>query len=132
MVERRSCNFCGKDIEPGSGRMYIRTDGTVFHFDRHKCYTNFIKLKRIPRETKWSTLSSSASRWKDRPRKKSESGQRRYVPKDLASKLRKEQGAREEEAKPHEEETGEESAKENDGTAGSAEGQSSADENKGQ
>ena len=90
MVERRSCNFCGNNIEPGTGRIYIRTDGTVFYFDRHKCYTNFIKLRRIPRETRWSGLSSTASRWKDKPGKQKRASPKRFVPKDLASRLKKE------------------------------------------
>lgn len=90
MVERRNCNFCGNNIEPGTGRIYIRTDGTVFYFDRHKCYTNFIKLRRIPRETRWSGLSSTASRWKDKSGKQKRAAPKRFVPKDLASRLKKE------------------------------------------
>jgi large subunit ribosomal protein L24e len=100
MVERRSCNFCGNNIEPGTGRMYIRTDGTVFYFDRHKCYTNFVKLRRIPRETRWSGLSSAASRWKDKPGKQKTAVPKRFVPKDLSSRLRKEHERMQKESEP--------------------------------
>ena len=29
MVERRICNFSGEEIEPGTGVMYVKRDGTV-------------------------------------------------------------------------------------------------------
>lgn len=79
-MERRNCSFCGNSIEPGTGRMYIRTDGSVFYFDRHKCFSNFISLKRIPRETRWSSLSRVSARWKGREKKQRPKVQRRYMP----------------------------------------------------
>ena len=94
MVERRNCNFCGNSIEPGTGKMYIRTDGSVFYFDRHKCFVNFVELKRIPRETQWSLLSSGASKWRDRKRKGRPAGARKYVPRDLVAKRRREEEKR--------------------------------------
>lgn len=54
MVERRTCSFCGEDIEPGTGKMYIKKDGTIFYFCTNKCQKNLIKLKRIPRRTRWT------------------------------------------------------------------------------
>src|SRR5881397_586222 len=36
MPTRRSCSFCGNEIEPGTGKMFIRKDGTVFLFCSHK------------------------------------------------------------------------------------------------
>jgi large subunit ribosomal protein L24e len=54
MVERRLCSFCGNEIEPGTGKMYVKKDGTVFHFCRSKCQNNLLHLGRIPRHTRWT------------------------------------------------------------------------------
>lgn len=54
MVERRVCTFCGGEIEPGTGRMYIKKDGVVFNFCTSKCFKNMIELGRIPRRTTWT------------------------------------------------------------------------------
>ncbi|MEM3852537.1 MAG: 50S ribosomal protein L24e [Methanomassiliicoccales archaeon] len=79
MVEKRNCNFCGNEIEPGTGRMYVRVDGSVFFFDRHKCYSNFVRLRRIPREVRWTLSNPTAAKWKDREKKRRKGG-RRYMP----------------------------------------------------
>lgn len=54
MVETRKCNFCGVEIEPGSGSMYVKKDGSVFNFCTKKCYKNQIGLKRVARTTAWT------------------------------------------------------------------------------
>ena len=54
MVERRVCTFCGNEIEPGTGMMFVKTDGTVFRFCRSKCRKNLLGLKRTPRRTQWT------------------------------------------------------------------------------
>lgn len=54
MVEIRKCSFCGADIEPGTGKMYVKRDGTILYFDANKCYKNMIELKRVPRRTTWT------------------------------------------------------------------------------
>ena len=54
MVERRVCSFCGVEIEPGTGTMFVKKDGTVFYFCKHKCQKNMLDLKRIPRRVQWS------------------------------------------------------------------------------
>ena len=54
MVERRVCSFCGKEIEPGTGRMYVKKDGSVLYFCSSKCYKNMIELKRVPRRVTWT------------------------------------------------------------------------------
>lgn len=50
----RKCSFCGKPIEPGTGKMYVKKDGTVLFFDANKCYKNMIELKRVARTTEWT------------------------------------------------------------------------------
>ncbi len=54
MVERRKCSFCGEEIEPGTGKIYAKKDGTVFYFCKLKCKVNMLDLKRIPRRVRWS------------------------------------------------------------------------------
>ncbi|WP_455391849.1 50S ribosomal protein L24e [[Eubacterium] cellulosolvens] len=54
MVERRVCSFCGIEIEPGTGKMYIKRDATVFFFCSNKCQKNMINLKRVPRRVRWT------------------------------------------------------------------------------
>lgn len=54
MVERRVCTFCGDEIEPGTGKMYIKKDGVVYNFCSSKCYKNLVILHRVPRRTTWT------------------------------------------------------------------------------
>ncbi|MCK4969514.1 MAG: 50S ribosomal protein L24e [Thermoplasmata archaeon] len=54
MVTRRNCTFYGLEIEPGTGKMYVRKDGTIYHFCSSKCQKNLVKLKRVPRRTEWT------------------------------------------------------------------------------
>ena len=54
MVERRTCSFCGNEIEPGTGKIFVKKDGTVFHFCKNKCQKNMLDLNRIPRRVRWS------------------------------------------------------------------------------
>jgi large subunit ribosomal protein L24e len=56
MVERKTCSFCGNEIEPGTGRMYIKKDGTIYNFCSSKCRKNLILLRRVPRWTEWTRL----------------------------------------------------------------------------
>jgi len=48
------CSCCKKDIEKGTGKIYVKTDGKVFNFCSMKCEKNIIKLGRIPRKLKWA------------------------------------------------------------------------------
>jgi len=49
-VETRYCSFCGKKIEYGTGKMFVRKDGTILYFDTSKCEKNYLKLGREPRK----------------------------------------------------------------------------------
>jgi len=55
------CTFCQKKIEPGTGKMYVKSDGKIFYFCRMKCEKNMIKLRRKPRFTRWTKEFSKAS-----------------------------------------------------------------------
>jgi large subunit ribosomal protein L24e len=54
MVEKRNCSFCGDAIEPGTGKMYVKKDGSVFNFCTNKCKKNNIDMGRVSRRTKWT------------------------------------------------------------------------------
>jgi|TARA_B100002003_G_C13986875_1_gene477019 large subunit ribosomal protein L24e len=48
------CSFCGKELPSGSGKMYIKKDGTVLYFCKMKCEKNMVKLGRNPRKKLWT------------------------------------------------------------------------------
>lgn len=55
-----SCSFCGAAIEAGTGKMYIKKDGTVLHFDSSKCQRNSVGLGRINRYVGWTAAAKAA------------------------------------------------------------------------
>ena len=56
MVDMKKCTFCGGQIEPGTGKMLVKKDGTIQYFCSTKCENNN-KLGRMPRLTKWSGVA---------------------------------------------------------------------------
>jgi large subunit ribosomal protein L24e len=54
MPERRICNFSGEEIEPGTGMMFVRKDGSVLWFKSSKARKNQLQLKRTARKVKWT------------------------------------------------------------------------------
>jgi len=54
MPSKHICSFCGKEIEPGTGKMYVTRDGRVYYFCSSKCYKNMIELGRSPRKVRWT------------------------------------------------------------------------------
>lgn len=79
MVEQRICNFCGINIEPGTGRLFVKKDGQTFSFCSSKCYKNQIKLKKVPRMTEWTAAH--------RKEKETAAGARRIEEKKPAKKV---------------------------------------------
>ncbi|RLF15557.1 MAG: 50S ribosomal protein L24 [Thermoprotei archaeon] len=57
-----TCSFCGRPIQPGRMRMYIKTDGTIYRFCSSKCFKSMIKLRRDPRKLKWTAKYGQAVR----------------------------------------------------------------------
>lgn len=53
-METRVCTFCANNIEPGTGTLYVKRDGSIFHFCSSKCRKNLLILKRVPRRVRWS------------------------------------------------------------------------------
>ncbi|MGC8645003.1 MAG: 50S ribosomal protein L24e [Thermoplasmata archaeon] len=54
-METRYCSFCGRKMEYGTGKMFVRRDGTILYFDTSKCEKNYLKLGREPREVRWTS-----------------------------------------------------------------------------
>ena len=54
MPEQRICSFSHEEIEPGTGMMYIKRDGSVYWFKDSKARKNMLKLKRNARRLKWT------------------------------------------------------------------------------
>lgn len=105
MPEHRECNFCGSEIPPGTGTMYVKKDGTIMFFCSRKCYKNMIELKRVPRKVRWTQrykgekssrlkiLERDAEKLKaQRELKKSEKARRKRL---MAEKKEPESGAEE-------------------------------------
>jgi large subunit ribosomal protein L24e len=54
MVETKKCTFCGALLEPGTGKMLVKKDGSIQYFCSSKCENN-MKMGRIPRLTEWAS-----------------------------------------------------------------------------
>jgi large subunit ribosomal protein L24e len=54
MVVKRQCSFCAGEIEPGTGMMFVKRDGTVFHFCSSSCRKQQLNLGRVGHRLKWT------------------------------------------------------------------------------
>jgi large subunit ribosomal protein L24e len=54
MVVKRQCSFCAGEIEPGTGSMFVKRDGTVFHFCTSSCRKQQLHLGRVGHRLKWT------------------------------------------------------------------------------
>ncbi|WMW22683.1 50S ribosomal protein L24e [Methanolobus mangrovi] len=52
-MEQRKCSFCGEILEPGTGKLFVKKDGSTYYFCTSKCESNF-DLGRLPRRTVWT------------------------------------------------------------------------------
>ncbi|HLC39344.1 MAG TPA: 50S ribosomal protein L24e [archaeon] len=50
------CSYCGKNIIAGTGKMYVKPDGTIFYFDASKCEKSFM-MGREAKKHKWSRVA---------------------------------------------------------------------------
>ena len=53
MPQTRECDYCGSEIEPGTGTMLVRTNGTTLYYCSSKCEKN-AALGREPRDLNWT------------------------------------------------------------------------------
>jgi large subunit ribosomal protein L24e len=54
MVVRRTCSFCAEEIEPGTGLMFVKRDGSVFYFCSGTCRKHQLELHRVGHRLKWT------------------------------------------------------------------------------
>jgi len=54
MVVKRQCSFCASEIEPGTGSMFVKRDGTIFHFCSGSCRKQQLELGRVGHHFKWT------------------------------------------------------------------------------
>ncbi|WP_436901409.1 50S ribosomal protein L24e [Halovenus halobia] len=52
MVQQRTCDYTGEDIEPGTGKMFVLKDGTVLWFKDSKAQKNYM-MGRESRDLEW-------------------------------------------------------------------------------
>jgi large subunit ribosomal protein L24e len=60
MVTTRDCEYCGDEITPGTGTLFVHTDGTTVHYCSAKCEKN-ADLGREPRDLEWTEAGSGVS-----------------------------------------------------------------------
>jgi large subunit ribosomal protein L24e len=53
MAIARVCTFCGKEIETGTGKMYVALSGAISFYCSSKCEKN-VALGRSSRKVKWT------------------------------------------------------------------------------
>jgi large subunit ribosomal protein L24e len=54
MVVKRQCSFCAGEVEPGTGTMFVKRDGTVFYFCSSSCRKQQLHLGRVGHRLKWT------------------------------------------------------------------------------
>jgi large subunit ribosomal protein L24e len=54
MVAKRQCSFCAQEIEPGTGTIFVKRDGTVYQFCSSSCRKQQLHLGRIGHRFKWT------------------------------------------------------------------------------
>lgn len=64
MIRVARCSFCGSEIVPGEGIMFIKRDGTVLRFCSSKCRRNMLKLGRKQAKLKWARGPKEAAETK--------------------------------------------------------------------
>lgn len=56
------CSFSGKEIPPGTGKMYVKKDGTILWFASSKAQKNMMKLGRKANKTRWTEEATVAKK----------------------------------------------------------------------
>jgi large subunit ribosomal protein L24e len=46
------CSFCSKTIKTGTGKMFVKNDGTIYYWCSKKCEKNF-GMGRSSKKVKW-------------------------------------------------------------------------------
>ena len=56
------CSFCGQNIRPGTGLMYVKKDAKVLNFCSKKCEKNMLVLKRDNRKLEWTQAGQATGK----------------------------------------------------------------------
>ncbi|MFZ3077092.1 MAG: 50S ribosomal protein L24e [Candidatus Aenigmatarchaeota archaeon] len=48
-----NCSYCKMAIPIGTGKMFVKNDGSIFYFCSRKCEVGMVKMKRNPRKVGW-------------------------------------------------------------------------------
>jgi large subunit ribosomal protein L24e len=64
MPRAHQCSFCGGEVPPGTGIMYVKTDGSTLWFCSSKCRKNALELRRDSRKLKWTKYYQKEERAK--------------------------------------------------------------------
>lgn len=56
-----NCSFCKRDIEAGTGSMFVKRDGKIVRYCSNKCRKND-NLGRDPKNLKWITKEKRATK----------------------------------------------------------------------
>ncbi|MEM3396020.1 MAG: 50S ribosomal protein L24e [Thermoplasmata archaeon] len=62
----KTCSFCGNPIEPGTGKMFIKKDGTIYNFCSRRCQRNLLDFARNPRKLKWTAVFTKGAAKKEK------------------------------------------------------------------
>jgi large subunit ribosomal protein L24e len=93
MVKKYTCSFCGTDIEPGTGSIYVKNDGSLFYLCSSKCRRNQTQLKRTARRLKWTEVYEERLRRRAQVAKKMKKAKVVSATKKEAKSLEKKKGA---------------------------------------
>jgi len=66
-MDAKKCSFCGNPIEPGTGKMFVRNDGSIYFFCSSKCECN-TSLGRTASKIKWTRRAKVAKVEKKKPK----------------------------------------------------------------
>jgi len=51
------CDYCGKNIEKGTGKMFIKDSGKIINFCTKRCEKDMLVFGRKSREQKWTDVA---------------------------------------------------------------------------
>lgn len=54
MVVHRTCSFCAGEIEPGTGQLFVKRDGSLFSFCSSSCRKQQMGLGRVGHRLRWT------------------------------------------------------------------------------
>jgi large subunit ribosomal protein L24e len=54
MVVHRTCSFCAGEIEPGTGQLFVKRDGSLYAFCSSSCRKQQLVLGRVGHRLRWT------------------------------------------------------------------------------